>query len=151
MKQRLMALYFSEGGDLTDREVLVKAAADCGLDAARVRELLASDQDVDRGDGGSQFRQGGRHRRRPCFVFGALVAVSGAQAPEHLAQAIEAGGGRVRPARGAPNSGASAHERQAPASGLRCAAIPDPTIRTRETLPGMREVTRAADHRTQGA
>ena len=41
MKQRLMALYFSEGGDLTDRDVLVKAAADCGLDAARVRELLA--------------------------------------------------------------------------------------------------------------
>ncbi len=29
MKQRLMDLYFTEGGDLTDREVLVKAA--CGL------------------------------------------------------------------------------------------------------------------------
>ena len=33
MKQRLMELYFSEGGDLTDRDVLAKAAADCGLDA----------------------------------------------------------------------------------------------------------------------
>ena len=30
MKQRLMELYFTEGADLTDREVLVKAAADCG-------------------------------------------------------------------------------------------------------------------------
>jgi predicted DsbA family dithiol-disulfide isomerase len=25
----------------------------------------------------------------PCFIFGGLLAVSGAQAPEHLAQAIE--------------------------------------------------------------
>ena len=33
MKQRLMELYFTEGADLTDREVLVKAAADCGMDA----------------------------------------------------------------------------------------------------------------------
>ena len=33
MKQRLMDLYFTEGADLTDREVLVQAAADVGLDA----------------------------------------------------------------------------------------------------------------------
>src|SRR5262245_38243341 len=32
MKQKLMDLYFTEGGDLTEPEVLVKAAADCGLD-----------------------------------------------------------------------------------------------------------------------
>ena len=25
----------------------------------------------------------------PCFIFGGLVAVQGAQAPEHLAQAME--------------------------------------------------------------
>jgi predicted DsbA family dithiol-disulfide isomerase len=25
----------------------------------------------------------------PCFIFGGLIAVSGAQAPEYLAQAIE--------------------------------------------------------------
>src|SRR5919198_3987813 len=48
MKQRLMELYFSEGADLTDREVLVRAAADCGMDAALTRELLACDRDVDR-------------------------------------------------------------------------------------------------------
>ena len=33
MKQRLMDLYFTEGADLTDREVLVQAAADFGMDA----------------------------------------------------------------------------------------------------------------------
>src|SRR5450631_113619 len=46
MKQRLMDLYFTEGADLTDRETLVKAAADVGLDANTVRAQLASDQDV---------------------------------------------------------------------------------------------------------
>ncbi|HVG50940.1 MAG TPA: DsbA family oxidoreductase, partial [Xanthobacteraceae bacterium] len=48
MKQRLMELYFTEGADLTDDEVLVKAAADCGMDADLTRELLASDRDIDR-------------------------------------------------------------------------------------------------------
>ena len=33
MKQRLMELYFRDGGDLTDVNVLVQAAADVGLDA----------------------------------------------------------------------------------------------------------------------
>jgi hypothetical protein len=48
MKQRLLQLYFAEGGDLSDREVLVAAAVDCGLDAAEVRRRLASDEDVAR-------------------------------------------------------------------------------------------------------
>jgi len=46
MKQRLMELYFTEGADLTDREVLVQAAVDCGMDGTLTRELLASDRDV---------------------------------------------------------------------------------------------------------
>src|SRR5258707_15338351 len=45
MKQRLMELYFAEGADLTDRDVLVTAAAACGLGAPRVRERLRSDED----------------------------------------------------------------------------------------------------------
>src|SRR5882672_669469 len=89
MKQRLMALYFSEGGDLTDREVLVKAAADCGLDPARVRELLASDQDIDQVTAEANSAKDAGIDGVPCFIFGGLLAVSGAQAPEQLAQAIE--------------------------------------------------------------
>ena len=45
MKQRLMDLYFTEGGDLSDREVLIKAAADVGLDVVAVRALLESEED----------------------------------------------------------------------------------------------------------
>src|SRR6201747_1565762 len=47
MKQHLMELYFRNGGDLTDANVLVQAAADCGLDADDVRRRLATDEDVE--------------------------------------------------------------------------------------------------------
>ena len=89
MKQRLMELYFREGGDLTDREVLVKAAADCDLDPARVRELLASDQDIEQVTAEANSAKDAGIDGVPCFIFGGLLAVSGAQAPEQLAQAIE--------------------------------------------------------------
>jgi len=64
MKQRLMELYFRDGGDLTDTDVLVQAAADCGLDADEVRRRLATDDDVaaDFGAGAGSLRQG--HLRR---------------------------------------------------------------------------------------
>ena len=45
MKQRLMELYFRDGGDLTDVNVLVQAAADIGLDAEDVRKRLATDEE----------------------------------------------------------------------------------------------------------
>ena len=48
VKQRLMELYFAEGADLTDPKVLIKAAADCGMDGDLVRRLLASDAEVER-------------------------------------------------------------------------------------------------------
>jgi predicted DsbA family dithiol-disulfide isomerase len=89
MKQRLMELYFSEGADLSDREVLVKAAADCGLNADDVRRRLATDEDVARieTEAGSANEAG--IQGVPFFIFGNLLAVSGAHPPEHLAQAIE--------------------------------------------------------------
>ena len=88
MKQRLMELYFSEGADLTDREVLVKAAADCGMDANLTRELLASDRDVDRvTQEAEQAKQAGIDGV-PCFILGGVLAISGAQDPAYLADAI---------------------------------------------------------------
>jgi predicted DsbA family dithiol-disulfide isomerase len=88
MKQRLMDLYFTEGGDLTDREVLVKAAADCGLDAASVRDRLTSEQDVGRVEQEANAAQAAGIDGVPCFIFAGVIAVQGAQPPEHLAQAI---------------------------------------------------------------
>lgn len=89
MKQRLMDLYFAEGGDLTNHEVLVQAAVDVGLIGERIREMLASDTDVERVTAAAnQAREAGIDGV-PAFIFGGIAAVSGAQAPENLANAIE--------------------------------------------------------------
>jgi len=89
MKQKIMDLYFTQGADLTDRETLVKAAADVGLDAATVRASLASDQDVAVIEQEAQSAKEAGIEGVPCFIFGGKFTVSGAQSPEHLAEAIE--------------------------------------------------------------
>jgi predicted DsbA family dithiol-disulfide isomerase len=89
MKQRLMELYFTDGGDLSDREVLVKAADDCGLDANQVREMLATDQDVEEITRAAEAASNSGIQGVPFFIIGGKFGVSGAQSPEHLAAAIE--------------------------------------------------------------
>ncbi|HZO45639.1 MAG TPA: DsbA family oxidoreductase [Xanthobacteraceae bacterium] len=89
MKQRLMQLYFAEGGDLTDPAVLVAAAAECGMDAAEVARRLATDEDVARIEAEANTAKEAGIQGVPFFIFGNLLAVSGANPPEHLAQAIE--------------------------------------------------------------
>jgi len=88
MKQRLMELYFAEGADLTNRDVLVTAAAACGLDALRTRERLASEEDVERITQEADSAKEAGIDGVPCFIFGGHIAVQGAHPPEHLAQAI---------------------------------------------------------------
>jgi predicted DsbA family dithiol-disulfide isomerase len=89
MKQRLMDLYFTEGSDLTDREVLIGAASACGLDADLVRRRLASEEDVAAVEQEANSAKEAGIDGVPCFIFGGVLAVSGAQAPEYLAHAIE--------------------------------------------------------------
>ena len=89
MKQRLMDLYFTEGADLSDREVLVQAASDCGLDADRVREQLASDLDVEAVTRAADSAKDAGIDGVPCFIVGGVLAVSGAQSPEYLASAMD--------------------------------------------------------------
>jgi predicted DsbA family dithiol-disulfide isomerase len=89
MKQKLMDLYFTDGADLTNRAVLVQAAADIGLDPEDVREALASDTDVEAVTREAESAKEAGIEGVPCFIFGGRYAVSGAQAPEYLAQMIE--------------------------------------------------------------
>jgi predicted DsbA family dithiol-disulfide isomerase len=89
MKQRLMDLYFTEGADLTNRDVLVQAAADIGIDGEVVRKRLASDVDVERVEREAKSAKEAGIDGVPCFIFGGVLAVSGAQAPDYLASAIE--------------------------------------------------------------
>jgi len=88
MKQRLMDLYFTEGADLTNHAVLVQAATDVGLDPDDVRAALESDQDVEQIEREAQSAKEAGIEGVPCFIFGGKFAVSGAQSPEYLAEAI---------------------------------------------------------------
>jgi predicted DsbA family dithiol-disulfide isomerase len=89
MKQRLMDLYFTEGADLSDRAVLVQAAADIGMDAERNRDMLASDADVERIEREANAAKDAGIDGVPTFILGGVAAVTGAQSPEVLANAIE--------------------------------------------------------------
>ncbi|MDP2409647.1 MAG: DsbA family oxidoreductase [Pseudolabrys sp.] len=88
MKQRLMDLYFTEGADLTDREVLAQAGADVGLPIDQVRASLASDEGIAEVEAESQSAKQAGIEGVPCFIFNGQFAVSGAQSPEYLADAI---------------------------------------------------------------
>lgn len=88
MKQRLMELYFAEGGDLSDPEVLVEAAVACGMDGDLVRQLLASEADVERVERKADAAKEAGIDGVPCFIFGNVLAVAGAQDPAYLADAM---------------------------------------------------------------
>jgi predicted DsbA family dithiol-disulfide isomerase len=95
VKQRLMEIYFSEGGDLTQAETLVAAAADCGLDGGQARALLASQSGIDKVEREAQNAKDAGIEGVPCFIIGGLIALSGAQSPEYLAAAIERAAGEL--------------------------------------------------------
>src|SRR5262249_3547353 len=94
-KQRLMEIYFTEGGDLSDREVLVQAASDCGLDPDEVRRLLAGDADVATVEQAAKSAQEAGMDGVPFFVFANVLPVSGAQTPDYLADAIKRAAGQA--------------------------------------------------------
>jgi predicted DsbA family dithiol-disulfide isomerase len=88
MKQKLMDLYFTEGADLTTHAVLVQAAVDIGLDPEDIRAALESDRDVAEVEREALSAKEAGIEGVPCFIFSGKFAVSGAQEPEYLAEAI---------------------------------------------------------------
>ena len=89
MKQRLMDLYFTEGADLSNEAVLVQAAADIGLDPEDIRTALDSDKDVAEIDAEVEAAKEAGIQGVPCFLLDGKYAISGAQEPEALAEAIQ--------------------------------------------------------------
>jgi predicted DsbA family dithiol-disulfide isomerase len=86
--QRLMELYFRDGGDLTQSETLVQAAADVGLDAEDIRRRLATDEDVELISAQAKEAADKGISGVPTFVLGGKYAISGAQPADQLARAI---------------------------------------------------------------
>ncbi len=84
----LFSLYFEQGQDIGDHEVLVDAAASIGMDSAVVARLLQSEADkvTIREEIDTANRIG--VRGVPCFIIDQKYAVMGAQTSEVLADAI---------------------------------------------------------------
>jgi predicted DsbA family dithiol-disulfide isomerase len=80
----LFRLYFEDGADIGDREVLAGAAAEAGMDADLVRELLAGDADRDRIEAELMVARRLNIQGVPTFLFNQRYLLSGAQDPMQL-------------------------------------------------------------------
>jgi predicted DsbA family dithiol-disulfide isomerase len=80
--ERLFCAYFLEGQDIGDAAVLARLARACGVDPERLAG--ASAHGTPRPGDGSAVAPGGV----PTFVFNGALALSGAQPPELLLQAL---------------------------------------------------------------
>ena len=87
--ERLFSMFFVEGGDLSDREMLVAAGRAGGLDSDEMRRDLLTDRDrrfVERqANAAARAGIGGV----PFFVFGKKISVAGAHEVEVLVSAID--------------------------------------------------------------
>ncbi len=85
---RLFTLYFMEGADIGDRDLLARLAGEHGMDAATIRAALDTNQDAVavQQEIASAVRMG--VSGVPFFILDGRFGVSGAQPPEILADAI---------------------------------------------------------------
>ena len=86
--ERLFMAYWSEGQDVGERDVLARCAGDAGINAAQIRELLDSAQDVEETKAEIQHATSIGVTGVPTFILGQSYALVGAQSPEVLADAI---------------------------------------------------------------
>ncbi len=81
--------FFEERRDIGNREVLAEIAGEVGLDTTIVGDLLNTDRDADSVLKEEQFYRSLGVQGVPCFIFNGRFAVSGAEEPATLAQAIK--------------------------------------------------------------
>lgn len=86
---RLFRLYFTEGANVGDHEVLLGVARDTGMDVELVGNLLESDADVELVQREIALAQQMGVTGVPCYVFAGKFGVLGAQSPEILADALD--------------------------------------------------------------
>jgi predicted DsbA family dithiol-disulfide isomerase len=89
MVEQLLAAYFTRGESLGDHDVLRHAATEAGLDAARVAEVLGSDEYRD--DVMADVAQARAYGSTgvPFFVIDGRFGISGAQPTELFEQALD--------------------------------------------------------------
>ena len=86
--ERLFMAYWSEGQDVSDRDVLARCAGEVGINAEQIRALLDSAQDVEETKIEIQHAGNIGVTGVPTFILGQSYALVGAQSPEVLADAI---------------------------------------------------------------
>lgn len=85
---RLFELYFLEGANIGDADLLAAVAEDAGMDRTLVRELLETDRDADVVRQEIAAAQNMGVTGVPCFILDRRYALMGAQPAHVLAQAI---------------------------------------------------------------
>lgn len=88
MAERLFMAYWAEGRDVGDRAVLAACAGEAGINAAQIRELLDTEQDVEETRAEIKHASDIGVTGVPTFVLAQSYALAGAQSPAILADAI---------------------------------------------------------------
>jgi predicted DsbA family dithiol-disulfide isomerase len=86
---RLFSAYFEAGRDIGDREVLADVAAEAGIERGEAWSFLASDAEAEAVAQEIGMAQQLGIQGVPFFIFGGSHAVSGAEAPEVLVNALD--------------------------------------------------------------
>lgn len=87
--EQLFEAYFTEADDISDPDVIARAAEEAGLDSETLRDRLDSDDDAE------DVREEIAEARSigvegvPCFIIAGKLVVMGAHPPEVLAEAFD--------------------------------------------------------------
>jgi predicted DsbA family dithiol-disulfide isomerase len=88
VKEAFLRAYFLDGVDLTKQENLIAIAAAAGLDRVRVEQCLADPQSRQAVSEEDRRARAIGVEGVPFFIFNGKLAVSGAQGPEALLEAM---------------------------------------------------------------
>ncbi len=89
VSEAIFRRYFLEGADLTSRQTLAEIAQQAGLDRVEVASYLASDADRELVEEQDRRARAIGVEGVPFFIFNQRVALSGAQPPEVMVEAME--------------------------------------------------------------
>ncbi len=89
MKERLFLAYYTEGKDVADHGTLTALAAELGLDANEIRQVLDNGTYTDEVRADQQLAYQIGVQGVPFYVFNNKYAVSGAQSPETFRQVLQ--------------------------------------------------------------
>ena len=88
MVEHLFKLYFIEGADIGDEDVLLEAARHVGMDMEILTGLMATDADTDLVEKEIALAREMGVQGVPCFIVANKYAVMGAEQPEVIAHAL---------------------------------------------------------------